>query len=544
MSDIFLQYPTYLCLLDTISNPRQIIWHIEHLTLSQPVCQCGNNVSWHPDKREYRSYCSKSCTAKYTVDLKKKNNIDKFGSSWHTQTSEWKQKVKETSIEKFGVDHYSKSDQYKQQVAETNLEKFGTTSPAKNPDILKKMQDTLSNRYNCKNPMHIDGVSQKIKNTKILNHNDPTYNNGAKRKQTNLKKYGVEHPLQNSKVQSAAILTKKTNYYEPGVLLKLNDPTWLKLQFESGLTVGEIATILGVSSSNLCKYFNKYNININIGRNTSSIEREITEFLTLISVDNIILNDRSILNKKELDIVLPDYKLAIEVNGIYWHTEKQGKTKYYHYNKSHECQEKGFQLLHITDVSWENKKDIWKSVIKSKLNLNQRIYARKCTLKEIDTATAREFTDKNHLAGYVGGHKKVGLFYNGTLVQVAILGKPRFTKKYKYELIRLSSLAGLTVVGGASKLLSTVDGSIVSYADFSYSSGNLYKKLGFIQQNQTSINYYYVKNNVIESRNKYQKHKLAKLLNIFDPALSEFENMKNNGYDRYWDAGQLTFVKI
>ena len=48
---------------------------------------------------------------------------------------------------------------------------------------------------------------------------------------------------------------------------------------------------------------------------------------------------------------------------------------------------------------------------------------------------------------------------------------------------------------------------------------------------------------VLESRIKYQKHKLGKLLETFDPAKSEIENMKLNGYHRIFDCGNLVFVK-
>ena len=48
---------------------------------------------------------------------------------------------------------------------------------------------------------------------------------------------------------------------------------------------------------------------------------------------------------------------------------------------------------------------------------------------------------------------------------------------------------------------------------------------------------------VLKSRIKYQKHKLGKLLEIFDPAKSEIENMKLNGYHRIFDCSNLVFVK-
>lgn len=58
----------------------------------------------------------------------------------------------------------------------------------------------------------------------------------------------------------------------------------------------------------------------------------------------ISLNDRHLLDGKELDIVLPDHKLAIEFDGLYWHNENV-VSPYYHLKKTEECAEKGYQLI-------------------------------------------------------------------------------------------------------------------------------------------------------------------------------------------------------
>jgi hypothetical protein len=40
----------------------------------------------------------------------------------------------------------------------------------------------------------------------------------------------------------------------------------------------------------------------------------------------------------------------------------------------------------------------------------------------------------------------------------------------------------------------------------------------------------------------FQKHKLAKIIKVFDPNLTEWENMQLNGYDRIWDCGNLKYT--
>ena len=54
----------------------------------------------------------------------------------------------------------------------------------------------------------------------------------------------------------------------------------------------------------------------------------------------------------ELDIYLPDLKIAFEVNGLYWHSvnDRSNKTKDYHSRKSDAAIAVGIKLYHI----WEH----------------------------------------------------------------------------------------------------------------------------------------------------------------------------------------------
>jgi hypothetical protein len=47
----------------------------------------------------------------------------------------------------------------------------------------------------------------------------------------------------------------------------------------------------------------------------------------------------------------------------------------------------------------------------------------------------------------------------------------------------------------------------------------------------------------LESRQKFQKHKLKDKLEVFNAELTEWHNMQNNGYDRIWDCGNMVFIK-
>lgn len=127
--------------------------------------------------------------------------------------------------------------------------------------------------------------------------------------------------------------------------------------------------------------------------------------------------------------------------------------------------------------------------------------------------------------------------------------KPRFSNKYEYELIRFCSKLNYHVIGAAGKLLKYFEKtyqpkSIVSYAYRRWSTSDIYKILKFEKVNESKPNYWYWKDQFkLFNRIEFQKHKLKNVLEKFDENLSEYENMKNNGYFRIFDCGNLVFVK-
>jgi hypothetical protein len=254
------------------------------------------------------------------------------------------------------------------------------------------------------------------------------------------------------------------------------------------------------------------------------------------------------LGGKELDIYIQSHNLAIEFNGIYWHSEAMGKCRSYHLNKTNECSGKNIQLLHIFENEWDNitKQEIWKSIINTKLNIcNSKIFARKCTINEVDNKTAKQFLLNNHLQGHIPSSINIGLYYENELVSLMTFGKSRYNKSYQYELIRFCNKINTLVIGGASKIFKYFISnytplSLISYADLRYSTGAIYEKLGFTKLKSSTPNYFYFhKNNKLKlmSRLQFQKHKLQGKLETFDTELSEYQNMLNNGYDRIWDCG-------
>lgn len=374
---------------------------------------------------------------------------------------------------------------------------------------------------------------------------------------TNIKKYGVSNPLKSLLIRKKAETTTLSRYgvkniqqrhISESIQEKCNDAKWLINEHHTNKkSITKIAEELGINQTTLCRYFYKHNVEIRFFR-TSEFEREVHEYIKSIYDGEIILNSRAILGDTEIDIYIPEFRLGIECNGIYWHTELSGnRDSNYHLRKLTKCENKNIDLVNIIDIEWQKKNEIIKSMIRSRLNKSEIIYGRLTDIREVSSVDEREFLEENHIQGYISSSVAYGLYFNGNLVSLMTFGKSRFEKN-TIELLRFCNKMGVTVVGGASKLFKKyiVDFdpiSIVSYSHRGRFSGNLYKLLGFTFSHSSKPSYYYTNDyREIHNRIKYQKHRLPKLLENFNTDLTEWENMQNNGYDRIWDCGNNVWV--
>lgn len=302
----------------------------------------------------------------------------------------------------------------------------------------------------------------------------------------------------------------------------------------------------GLSSNSIRKLFKDYHIEVVKPLRSYA---EIKLFFALNSISKFVwnANDRSIINPYELDLVCPERKLALEYCGLYWHSEFTGeKERDYHKKKMERCNSAGYDLITVFE-SDDLQKVI--ALLSSKLAQNERIFARQCNVLAITPSQARIFNEENHLHGHNGGSVNLGLFHNGNLVQVLVMGKSRFSDKFEWECVRMTSALGKTVVGGASKLFTAFrnminPNSMITYADLRFGSGKVYESCGFTRVDNTNPNYWYFNRsnpNTLLSRIVFQKHKL-KSFDAYDESLTEWEIMKLSRYDRIWDCGNAKFV--
>ena len=285
-----------------------------------------------------------------------------------------------------------------------------------------------------------------------------------------------------------------------------------------------------------------------IGR--SKMEVQLVKFLKANGVSNISENNRQILGGGyELDIYLPDYKLAIELCGLTWHSfgtgfpsndSEEKLKKYKHLQKYEKCKTLGIKLITVFEHEWQNKSDLVKSIVLNKLNKSSnKIFARKCRFDKVSSRESNNFLDINHIQGRCSYSEAYGLYYNNELVSLMCFGKRKLTRgQCEHELIRFCNKMNTSVVGGASKILKNSKvNNFISYCDLRYSDGNLYRTLGMKLLRVSLPNYYYTKNMKVFHRMNFQKHKISKS----GDTRTEKQIMYENGYRRIYDCGNLVF---
>lgn len=482
-------------------------------------------------------------------------------------------KKDKTNLEKWGTIHPTQNQVVKDKMTETNLKKWGFVSASLNPEIKKKQQDTLEKNYGVRvSPFASKEIQEKARQTNKQKYGEEIY-----RKSQDFKDK-QKQALNTVGEDGLTGIERRTQKYKENCLLKHGVENYTQVHIKNKDLLSEEYVKANFIKDNVfllhefCEFYNvqfsvvdvkyrkMFNIDVPNKQYRLQTQTDIYNYVKSIYNGKVEINNRKIIQPLELDIYVPEKKIAIEFDGLLYHS--YGKSEYAIYNNLEEnkkehltktelCEKQGIQLFHIFENEWIdiNKRNIWKSVIKNKLGLiTNKIYARKCEIKKIDDLAKKNFLNDNHLQGNCSSSINLGLFYNNELVSIMTFGKSRFSDEYKYELLRFCNKINTIVVGSASKLLKhfikQYGKNIISYANRRWSIGSLYEKIGFIFFINREPNYFYFKTNenILYSRIKFQKHKLKKLLAIYNEDLTETENMYNNGYRKIFDCGNKVYI--
>lgn len=474
---------------ETIFLPSDSPWnqrffHIINPKAPYPVlCEkCNCPVKWKTDAAKYMRFCGTKCSSLSKTTQKKRQN---------------------TMMRKYGVKNYAETEEYRRKSEISNMAKFGVVHASQSPSFKEKVKNTVKEKYGVESAFHI-GMDERYNKNNIQNH------------------YSFVD-------------------VEPWVIDILFDAEALyHLHHIERKTLTKISEELnGYDLSCLSRRMKNFGIEI-IKFNQSSGEKELAEFISSLGI-NCVTRDRKIISPYELDIVLPDYKIAIEYCGLFWHGEKFVDSKY-HENKTVLCTKAGYRLLTIFEDEWTEKTDIIKNKIKHLLGLiDNKIYARKCSVVKLNTITKRNFFNATHIQGDGPSSINYGLEFNGELV--AAIG---FIKtNSEYILNRFSTK--IAVVGGFSKLLNFVISKfniarVVTFADLRWSNGRVYECNGFHMAKKIPPDYNYIVDKKRSHKFNWRHSTGLKKLKNYDPNKSETENMHANGYYKIWDCGKIKYV--
>lgn len=564
---------------------ERLYWYYHNWNGYKQLCPvCGCPSKFHNFRKGYNKYCSIKCSNKdEDKKLKTKETcVERYGGVGYASPI-ISNAAKETCLEKYGSKNPRENEEINNKIKETCIKRYGTTSPLGSKKVWDKIKQTNLEKYGVEYNINSSQIQEKIKKTNLERYGavNPLNNLEVREKfkKTNLERYGVEYPFQSNTVQESG---KKTRILKYGTdhVLDLQEFKDKAIASRNKSTIDSYPIIQRILKNNdeyiyecscphpdckICtdKKFNipaaKFYVRKYDGRELctklckespreSSLEYKICEHLDSLNI-NYIRNNREILSGKEIDIYIPSYKLGIECNGCYWHSIKY-KTQDYHIKKFKECCNCGVTLLTFWEDQIYHKFNIVKSIIDSKLGNNIKIYARCCEVVEVSPEDANNFLQDNHLQGPVRSKIKIGLRYNGQLVSLMTFGQKRISLGNKassgWELYRFCNKIGISVVGGASKMLkhfikTYTPEYIESFSSNDISFGDLYKTLGFEQIGE-SKSYWYVDSKNFKRYHRFNFTKKSLVESGFDSAKSESDIMLDRGFYKIYDSGQTKWL--
>lgn len=501
-----------------------------------PKCYCGNDVKFNDTiNKGYRKYCSVKCGR---------------------NDSDVKDKIKKKMLKIYGVEHPLYSKEIRNKIKQTNLKLYGCENPQQNKLVRKRTEETNLELYGNKNIFQSEKIKKKIK-------------------QTISDKYNVENISQLSEVKKKKIITSNKNYgvdyYTQTEEYKLNQLNKFIMKFNDlNITIHDLDKQI-LKITNHCKIHNEFLIKKDtlynryiIGKqkflctnclpveNThkSNIHLEIKTFLDNNNI-NYIENERFEIAPYEIDFYIPNVRLGIEINGSYYHSDLF-KDKNYHQNKTLLAKMKNILIFHLWDFDYYSNTELIISMLSNKIQICQnKIFARKTKLVEINDKITKEFLDANHLQKWCVSKYRYGLYYNNELISVMTFGSLRKNvnkknEKDSFELLRFCTKKNYLVIGGAQKLLNFFENKIkpkiiISYSNNDISDGNLYKTLGFNEIKITKPSYWWIKNMIKFNRFSFRKDKLVKM--GYDNHKTEDIIMRENNYLKVYNSGNVLYEK-
>ena len=373
-------------------------------------------------------------------------------------------------------------------------------------------------------------------------------------------------PMCESNIKQGAYLREKSKNYLQDALDEADDGdeyewmgTFIKNNIPVKIKHKTCGTVYEVRPRDF-RYAHNRCPNCSADSRRSSGECEVAEEIQKIYDGEILTNDRTAIYPKELDIYLPELKLAIEYNGLYWHNEDNvGKDAAI--DKYNDCLKNGIRLIQIFEDEWLYHKDIVIDKISSiiiKKSDKPRVYGRDLVLRLADTEDVKILLNENHIQGYTEGSIYYGAYGKKDNILYATMGirklRDSMSSNVKtdknYEITRSCYNNKYIIVGLFPKFLKYFKTQGIAYvrsiADMRYSDpkDNVYLNNKFTVAKEVPARYYYTKGTNRYFRFNFRKDKIKGMFpEIYNENLTEFQMMDKTKYRRIWDAGKITYEK-
>lgn len=356
-----------------------------------------------PLSEEHKASISK----KLKQYVKTPEHLKKISENHKTQA--YKDKRSRTCLEKYGVEHPAQAQEIKDKTKQYFQDKFGVDNPSQTQEIKDKKKATCMQHFGVEYPQQSKKVQQTLKNNNLekygVEYTFQVQEVKDKIKATNLEKYGVENPIPLPEIREKVKQTIKERY---GVEHHLQSNEFLQKQINTNLERRGIM------------------YNIQLPKEYTNNSKPNQHFAELLDKNNIEYTREFPIDKYSYDFKIGG--CLIEINPFATHNslwgiyDNDGIDKDYHYNKTKLAEENGYRVIHIFD--WDDEEKIIGMFLDK-----EKIYGRKCEIKEIQIKECNDFLNQYHIQNSCKGQKVcLGLFYNDKIVSVMTFGKPRYNK--------------------------------------------------------------------------------------------------------------------
>ena len=474
-------------------NKGERIYFYSQQYIAKPLCKCGKPLTFVSITYGYREFCSRSCVCAKDAALDRRVSKMKMNGGVGLANPATALKAKSTLQEKHGQDvaNPGQLKSHREYMASAN-------SPMKSPETKLKLKRIFEEKYG---------------------------------------KFRSNPGLRNCTDEQLCILIDDSKFAEI-------------VKGKSAVTVSKET---GLNHSTIMRRAYKLNLlDTMIYKPNSAMEHDLKCWLDLQDISYQQHNRTILPNHFELDFYFPQWNFAVELHGLFHHSELAGKKdQLYHQQKYIGCKIKNIQLIQIwQDEYWQHREVVLSKILYLAGLITNKIPARKCDLSILqDINLERDFMNTNHIQGFAEYRQySLGAWYNDELVGVMSFS----LQKNRLELVRYATKIDSVASGLFSKMLKqsikefAFTGQIISFSDSRISNGNLYLKSGFVRDIELKADYCYTYD--YNSRIHKQNCMKSKLINRhnLDSNLStqytEWALAQELGYDRLWDAGKVKWI--